>query len=388
MKQKKTLIHQVRLPGSDLHATDGWLLIESGRIEALGNGKVPDEISSQAEAVVNGNGSLVLPGFIDIHTHGAVGVDLMEADVDGLRRVSQFFARHGVTGFLATSWSASVQSIDQMITNVKAVMGRESGASILGIHLEGPFINPVRAGAQSPREIRPARREEVLPYLDSGLIKVVTLAPEVVENQWLISACNDRGICVSAGHSDASYEETQLAIELGLQSVTHTYNGMRAFNHREPGVVGAALEIDDLTCEVIADGVHVHPAAIRLLMRMKPPQKVILVTDSISGTGNEPGIVEIQGMKVRVTDCDARLLDGTLAGSVLTMDKALSNLMGFLGKPAENLYPYTSQNAARLLGLEDRKGEVKAGMDADLVLLDSLMTVQMTIVNGEVVYQL
>lgn len=383
----KTLIKSARIIGVDQSLTDGWLSVYNGHIEAMGSGDVPGEIEAQAGLVHDAGGSLLLPGFIDLHTHGAVGVNLMDADVEGIQRVSQFFASRGVTGFLATSWSASRPSIEQMFGSVREVMGSESGASLLGIHLEGPFINPVRAGAQSPREIRPARREEVLPYLDSGLVKVVTLAPEIEENQWLISACRERSICVSVGHSDATYEEMQTAVQLGLRHVAHTFNGMRAFNQREPGVVGAALEMDDLSCEVIADGVHVHPAAIRLLLRAKSPDKVILVTDSIAGTGIPPGIVEFQGRKIWFSEHEARLMDGTLAGSVLTMDQALRNLMEIKGRPVHDLYPYTSTNAARVLGMTDRKGGICPGMDADLVLLDESIQVKMTLVSGKIVYQ-
>ncbi len=386
MEQKKLLISGARIVGSAQVLNDGWLFVHRGRIDAIGEGEAPADIREQADVVVSADRSLLLPGFIDLHTHGALGVDFMSASAADIQRVTIFFAAHGVTGFLATTWSASALSIEQTLTNVKAVMGNEEGAALLGIHLEGPYINPVRAGAQSPREIRAATKEEALPYLDSGLVKIVTLAPEIKENSWLFRACEDRNICVSVGHSDATYAEVQHAVDLGLRYVTHTFNGMRAFNQREPGVVGAALEIDELCCEVIADQVHVHPAAIRMLLRSKPANQVVLVTDSIAGTGYPPGIVEIQGRKIRFTERDARLPDGTLAGSVLTMDQALRNLVEITGKPVEELYAYSSQNAARVLGLEKRKGTIRQGMDADLVLLDDHLNVKMTIIDGKIVH--
>ncbi len=386
MELKKLLISGARIVGSAQVLNDGWLFVHRGRIEAIGEGEAPADIREQADVVVSADRSLLLPGFIDLHTHGALGVDFMSASAADIQRVTKFFAAHGVTGFLATTWSASALSIEQTLTNVKAVMGNEEGAALLGIHLEGPYINPVRAGAQSPREIRAATKEEALPYLDSGLVKIVTLAPEIKENSWLFRACEDRNICVSVGHSDATYAEVQHAVDLGLRYVTHTFNGMRAFNQREPGVVGAALEIDELCCEVIADQVHVHPAAIRMLLRSKPANQVVLVTDSIAGTGYPPGIVEIQGRKIRFTERDARLPDGTLAGSVLTMDQALRNLVEITGKPVEELYAYSSQNAARVLGLEKRKGTIRQGMDADLVLLDDHLNVKMTIIDGKIVH--
>lgn len=387
MAQKNILISNARIAGSAQLLTDGWLLVDSGRISAIGEGKAPADLKQRVDIIVNADGLLLLPGFIDLHTHGALGVDFMSASEAELQRVSEFFAAHGVTGFLATTWSASADSIDRTIANVRAVMGRENGAVLLGIHLEGPYINPSRAGAQSPREIRAATREEALPYLDSGLVRVITIAPEIKENHWLFKACKERNIRISVGHSDATYAEIRRAVEQGLSQVTHTFNGMRAFNQREPGVVGAALEMDELCCEVIVDKVHVHPAAIRLLLRSKPAHQVVLVTDSIAGTGFPPGVVEIQGRKIRFTEHDARLSDGTLAGSVLTMDQALRNLAEIMDKPVEELYAYSSQNAARVLGLENRKGAIREGMDADLVLLDDHLSVKMTIVNGKTVYQ-
>lgn len=385
--ENRFLISNARIASAEGLLDPGWLLIQSGRILALGEGTVPKAVMTSVEMIEPLSNTLVLPGFIDLHTHGAAGVNLMDADRDGFQAVSRFFASCGVSGFLATSWSASAQSIEQMLTRLKAYMGSESGAALLGVHLEGPFINPVRAGAQSPRDIRPARREEVLPYLDTGLVKVVTLAPEIEENHWLMQACAERGICISVGHSEATYEEMRQAVQDGVRHVSHTFNGMRAFNHRQPGVLGAALEIDELSCEVIADGVHVHTAAIRLLLRAKPAHQVMLVTDSIAGTGTPPGVTEIQGRKVHFTEREARLSDGTLAGSVLTMDQALRNLVEITGRPAEELHAYASSNAARVLGLAERKGSIAAGMDADLVLLDASGQVEMTIVNGKIVYQ-
>ena len=387
MPQKNILISNARIAGSAKMLIDGWLLIDSGRIGAIGEGRAPANLNQHADVVINADGLYLLPGFIDLHTHGALGVDFMSAREAELQQVSEFFAAHGVTGFLATTWSASADSINQTIANIGAVMGRENGAALLGIHLEGPYINPARAGAQNPREIRAATQGEALSYLDSGLVRVITIAPEIKENHWLIEACKERNIRVSVGHSDATYAEVRSAVELGLTQVTHTFNGMRAFNQREPGVVGAALELDELCCEVIVDKVHVHPAVIRLLLRSKPERQVVLVTDSIAGTGLPPGVVEIQGRKICFTEYDARLPDRTLAGSVLTMDQAMRNLAEIMAKPVEALYAYASHNAARALGLESRKGSIREGMDADLVLLDDLLTVKMTIINGKIVYQ-
>jgi N-acetylglucosamine-6-phosphate deacetylase len=387
MKPESILFSHVNLVGTEKPSADGWLLVKRNQITNFGIGEPPQEIQGSSDKTINGNNSRLLPGYIDIHTHGAVGVDFVGADEDGLQKVSQFFASHGVTSFLVTTWAASETEIRRTIEAVKSVIGKENGASIVGIHLEGPFINPTRAGAQSPKDIRPAERSEVAAYFDSGLIRVVTLAPEVPENQWLITECASRGITTSAGHTDATYAEMQTAAMLGIRQMTHTFNGMRGFTHREPGAVGAAMEIRELSCELIADKIHVHPAAIRLLVNVKGLEKVILVTDSISGTGMPDGEFYIQGQRVRYSNNEARLKNGTLAGSMLTMDQALINLVGVTGRSIEDCWVCSSKNPARSIGLANRKGDIRLGMDADLILLASNLQPILTMVQGRIVYE-
>ncbi len=387
MKENRILFTDASVIAPEGVLTRGWLLTKGRTIAEHGEGAPPQGIRTIANQEFHLEGHYLLPGFIDLHTHGAAGVDLMTANVEDFQLASNFYASHGVTGFLATTWSASADVIRQTLQTAQEVMGREDGAALLGIHLEGPFINPVRAGAQSPQHIRPARPEEVLPYLDSGLVKLVSLAPEIEQNQWLIQACMERGIVVSAGHSDATYADMRKAVSAGVRHITHCFNGMRAFNQREPGVVGAALELDDFSCEVIADKVHVHPAALRLLLRLKPRDKVVLVTDSIAGTGMPEGIINIQGRKFRFTENEVRLLDGTLAGSVLTMDAALRNLIEISAKPLEETFACASTNPARVIGIDGQTGSINTGLDADLVLLNDDLQVQMTVVRGEIVYE-
>jgi len=387
MKQYPILFTDARVVTSEGVLTGGWLLTDGRAISEYGNGEPPQHIQADVDHEIKVNGQYLLPGFIDLHTHGAIGVDLMSATVEDFQRVTIFFASHGVSRFLATTWSASAEAIAHTLQMAQQVMGHEEGAALLGVHLEGPFINPVRAGAQSPQHIRSAKPDEVLPYLDSGLVKLVSLAPEVEENQWLIRACVERGITVSAGHSDATYTDMQVAVSTGVRHVTHCFNGMRGFTQREPGVVGAALEMDELSCEVIADKVHVHPAAMRLLLRAKPQSKVVLVTDSIAGTGLPDGIISHQGRRIRFTWNEARLQDGTLAGSVLTMDAALRNLIEVSAQPLEQVYMCASGNPANVIGVDRYTGSISAGMDADLVLLDEDLQVLMTIVRGEIVYE-
>lgn len=363
---------------------EGDLLAHDGQIAAVGAAGAPE--SAQ---VVEAEGGWLLPGFIDIHAHGGVGREAMDADPEGLRAIAQFYAAHGVTSFLPTTWTAPHEDIMAALENIARVQREGTGgAAILGAHVEGPYLNPVRCGAQDSRQIRRAERGEALPILDTGLIRLMALAPEYPENHWLIEECVQRGIVVSAAHTAATYADMQVAVALGLTQTTHTYNAMTGLHHREPGTLGAALTIDAITCELIADNVHVHPAAMNLLYRAKGPDKVILITDAVRGAGLAEGTSYDQdGRPVVVRDGAAYLPGDTLAGSTLTMERALKNFIAAANAPLEIVWPATSRNAARQLGLADRKGALAPGMDADLVLLDDALNVRLTVVGGEVVFQ-
>lgn len=363
---------------------EGDLLAHEGRIAALGAIAAPE-----GAQIIDARDSWLLPGFIDVHAHGGVGREAMDADPEGLREIARFYAAHGVTSFLPTTWTAPHEDIMAALENI-ALVQREGtgGAAILGAHVEGPYLNPVRCGAQDSRQIRRAVRDEALPILDTGLIRLMALAPEYAENHWLIEECVDRGIVVSAAHTAATYADMQAAVALGLTQTTHTYNAMTGLHHREPGTLGAALTIDAITCELIADNVHVHPAAMNLLYRAKGPDKVILITDAVRGAGLAEGArYDQDGRPVIVRDGAAYLPGDTLAGSTLTMDRALKNFIAAANAPLDIVWPATSRNAARQLGLADRKGALAPGMDADLVLLDDDLNVRLTVTGGEVVFQ-
>lgn len=355
-----------------------------GKIVFIGKeppqGFVPDEI-------LDGRSFAALPGYIDLHTHGALGHEMIGIDADGLQEISQFYASHGVTGFLATPWTAPREEIYKAIEVTKAVMGREKGAKILGIHLEGPFLNVAVCGAQDKALIRTADHEEAMEYLNSGLVKLIALAPEFPENQWLIEECAKRGITIAAGHTNATYAEIKQSVGLGVRQVTHCFNAMRPLNHREPGVVGAAFDLEKIKCELIADNIHINPVVMRILYKIKGPEGVILITDSISATGMPDGNYTFEGMPVTVKDGAVRLADGTLAGSTLTMDRAFANFVAATGAPIAELVPCSSYNAAKNIGLGDNKGKLAPGYDADLILVDQNLHVKLTMVEGSVVYK-
>lgn len=382
----QTLFQNVRLIGADEPAETGWLLVQGHRIQGIGTGEPTFPELPGGLEVIDCTGLTLLPGFIDLHTHGALGFDFVFAREHEIQEISRFYAAHGVTSFLATTYAADQDEITPALARIGACVGTEPGARILGVHLEGPWLNPRNAGAQALDRIRTASRTEALPYLDTGLVKLVTLAPEIPENQWLIAECVTRRITVAAGHSSATYEEALLALGSGVNQVTHCFNAMRPLHHREPGLVGAALSQPNYKCELIADNIHVHPAVMKLMLRDKSPEGIILVTDSIAAAGMPDGVYSLEGQPVTCRDGSARLADGTLAGSVLTMDIATANFIQATEEPLEVLWPCTSRNAARAIHLDQCKGSLAPGMDADIVLLDSNLQVKLTMVEGKIVF--
>jgi N-acetylglucosamine-6-phosphate deacetylase len=364
----------------------GWLAVEGRRIAAMGQGRPPERRLAGAD-VLDAGGLVVLPGFVDLHAHGAVGADVMDADPDGLRRMARFYARHGVTAWLPTTMTASARDLERALEAVAEVIGPvERGATVLGAHLEGPYLSKARRGAQDPAQIRVARREEATRLLDSGIVRLLAVAPEVEGNRWLLAEAAARGVTVSAGHTDATYDQALQAVAEGVRHVTHAFNAMRPLGHREPGMLGAALTVGELACELVADNIHVHPAAMRLLYAAKGADGVMLVTDAVRATGLPDGSYQVGDQPAIHMDGAIRLADGTLAGSVLTMDRALHNLQAATGRPLAELWPATSRNAARAIGVDGAKGSLEAGKDADLVLLDPELRVVATVAEGALVH--
>jgi N-acetylglucosamine-6-phosphate deacetylase len=365
----------------------GWLTTDGSKIADLGPGDPPEAALDHTRFA--GHGGLLLPGFIDVHTHGAVGHEVMDGSAEGLREITRFLATRGVTSFLATTWTSSHERTLAALDAARSAIGEDrhaDAASLIGVHLEGPYLNTVRAGAQDPEHIRPADPAEAAAYLDSGVVRLMTLAPEIPANEWLLEELVARGITASAGHTDATFEQMQRAVERGLRHVTHTFNAMRPFHHRDPGTVGAALLIDELRCELIADGLHVDPVAMRLLANVRGPEAVILVSDAVRPTGLGDGEYRLDHRVVRVSDGAVRLPDGGFAGSILTLDRALRNLAAATGREAAELWPASSGAAAVSAGVEETKGRIAPGFDADLVLLDQDLEVRMTVVEGTVAY--
>jgi len=382
------LIHNARLYSPLGEFNPGWLLAVGGTIRGLGAGSAPVGEASQASEQIDAGGRALLPGFIDLHVHGAVGQDVMDADPQGLQAMARFYVRHGVTAFLPTTWSAGCQEILAALGAIGQVVGHvQGGATILGAHLEGPYLNPAKCGAQDARHIRRADRQEAVEFLESGLVRLLALAPEFDENLWLVEECARRGICVAIGHTVADYAAVQAAVRRGARQVTHCYNAMIGLDHRQPGTVGAAMAFPELCCELIADNIHVHPLAQKILLDVKGLEGVVLVTDAIRGAGLPEGVYALEDRRVIIRDGAVRLPDGTLAGSILTMELALKNIQAATGRSLAELWPLASRNAARQIGISASKGSLEVGKNADLVLLDEDFNVHLTVVEGEVVYR-
>ena len=384
----RLLITNAHVFGPDEDWSPGWLMSEGRHIHLMGPGQPPDFPASTISQHIDAGGLSLLPGFIDLHVHGALGHELMDASPDGLRAMAQFYARHGVTAFLPTTWTAPREATLNALRTVADLQGPvEGGATIVGAHLEGPYLNPSKCGAQDPQFIRRAEQREALEFLATGVVRLLALAPEFPENLWLIEECVRRGIAVSAAHTAATYDEIREAARRGLRQATHSYNAMTGLGHREPGTVGAILSLPQIRCELIADNIHVHPAAMRVLVQAKRPERVILITDAIRGAGMPEGDYPIGDRIVQIRDGAARLPDGTLAGSVLTMERALQNILRAADVSLRAAWPMTSLNAARAIGLSASKGSLEVGKDADVVLLDSVMEVCLTVAEGRIVYQ-
>lgn len=338
------------------------------------------------DVAADASADLVVPGLLDVHTHGAEGVQVIDGPTADLERLAIFYAEHGVTGFLATVGGSRQRLLDG-VTAVRAYLDGSSraGARCLGIHLEGPFISPMAPGAFPPETVLAPDQQlfEKLLAAAGGHLRLVTIAPEAPGAVAVIDLALLHGVTCSIGHSVATADQVTRAVDAGARSVTHLFNAMAPFHHREPGLVGTALTDDRLVCEVVADGVHVHPAAVRLAVRAKGVAGIALVTDSIAATGLPDGHYELEDQLVTVTEGAARLADGTLAGSVLTLDRAVENLATWAGIPWIDAVRAATEVPAALIGMAAERGTISVGRAADLAAFDADHHLQWTMVGGE-----
>ncbi|WP_106768566.1 N-acetylglucosamine-6-phosphate deacetylase [Paenibacillus faecalis] len=369
---------------------NGVLAIRGEHIVFAGEASaMPSDLDqSEAEIIRDQSDHYIIPGFIDIHVHGGNGEDFMDSDQKVLDTITSYHCSQGTTAMLATTMTAPKKAIDSVLKEVHEYRQQKMPYTRLeGVHLEGPFISPKWPGAQNPEHIVPASIEWLEEWEKSypGLVKQVTLAPEREGALEAIAWLKEHGITAALGHTDASYDEVLNAIDAGLSHGVHTFNAMTGLHHRNPGTVGAMLSDDRLSAEIIADGIHVHPAGIRILERMKQNEKLILITDAMSATGMPDGEYTLGDLPVIVKDGVAKLKGerDSLAGSTLTMIKGFQFLIREIGVSMERASEIASLNPAKRLGISHRTGLLKKGYQADVLLLNSDLDIDGVWVQGD-----
>ncbi|WP_346726706.1 N-acetylglucosamine-6-phosphate deacetylase [Bacillus suaedaesalsae] len=391
MYSKPVILRNVYIYAEDRDFEDGYIILNNGIIQEIG-----EMVSLKEEDILDFEDILVppkcklLPGMIDIHIHGVAGADTMDASFEAIHTMATSLPKEGTTSFLTTTITQSPAAIENALKNISSYIENQDDrkAEVLGVHLEGPFISAKRAGAQPIEYIQNPNLHTFQNWqrLSNNNIKLVTLAPEIngaIEfTQYLVN----HGVIVSLGHSDANYEEVNKAIQAGASHVTHLFNAMSGIHHREPGLTGSALLQDALFIEIIADGKHVHPEMIRLAYMNKTKDKIILITDSIRAKGLKPGLFDLGGQTVAVDETKATLQDGTLAGSILSMEKAVQNFQKYTDCSIRDIIQMTSTNPAKQLNIYNRKGSIAKGKDADVIVMNQNLEVLMTFCRGHLAY--
>ncbi|WP_343101793.1 N-acetylglucosamine-6-phosphate deacetylase [Romboutsia sp. MSSM.1001216sp_RTP31141st1_G3_RTP31141_220114] len=370
---------------------NGKIVLENQIVEnkvLVFNEKIIDIVNEAPKdcEIIDANGNYVCPGLIDIHIHGNMGKDTMDGTDDAICTIAKSIARHGVSSFLPTTMTMDEKSITDALDTIKKYMDKDTkGAQVIGTHLEGPFINKDYKGAQNEKFIVAPTYEFIDKYKD--VIKIITYAPEKdVDMEFTKKIKANTDIVLSIGHSKATYDEAKEAINMGASNITHTFNGMSGLNHRNPGVVGAALTTNAY-CEVIADEIHIVKDLFQFILNNKSEDKVILITDSIEAGGLEDGEYSLGGQKVIVKNNQARLESGSLAGSVMPLNKMVYNFMNNTNLDMKKVIKLASINPAKSIGIDNKKGSIEIGKDADIAIFDENINCHMTINCGKIIYK-
>jgi len=384
---KITAIIHASIIRPNREAFKGSILIKGGKILEI----LPDQFPVLSKVIrkINARGMYVAPGFIDLHVHGAGGYHFLDKPYRNLNQIVKTLYRYGTTSLLPTLSAAAFRDIIEYIRFIKGYLKRSRiKSSILGLNLEGPFLSIGKRGAQPLRALRLPNNKIVKEFMTEaeGLIKVMTLAPELQNGLSLIKLLKENNIIPAIGHTRADYEITRHALDEGLSYATHFFNSYPPLHHRAPGALAALLEDDMVTLEMISDGVHVSPVLIRLLFKLTSFDKIVLVTDGTAALGKKIKSFSMGGRKVSVKEGMACLSDGTLVGSILSINQALVKLIEFTGFPIHRAISLATLHPARVLGVSERKGDIKEGMDADLVIFDKDLNIKKTIVAGSTVY--
>ncbi len=374
------ILKNAEVMNKDFELIKANIEIENGKIIAVGRG-----LNTSGEAI-DLDGALVVPGFVDIHTHGCASFDTCDATREAVSKIAANLVTHGVTSFCPTSMTVSTEEIEATLMNIKSCMEKPSkGATIRGINMEGPYISINRKGAQNAEFVKNPSWDEFkrLFELSGEAIKIVDIAPECKGADEFIE--NASKICtVSIAHTDSNYEQARDSFKKGITHATHLFNAMPGFSHREPGTVGAVFDDDSVMAELICDGFHVSPAALRIAFRILGEDRTIIVSDSMRAAGLPDGIYELGGQPVNVANGQARLSDGTIAGSTTNMLEEVKNLVGF-GLPLRQVIKSATINPAKAIGEADKIGSIEVGKDADLLILDKNLELKTVILQGEII---
>lgn len=379
-------LHDAHLIDTTTDIVRGAITVDGTHIQAI---ESPEYSPNQQDSIIDVTDMIVMPGFIDVHTHGGGGYNLHTTDADEIRGYARWVPETGVTSFLIAIVGVPGSIPEQQLrAAVEVLNDRVIGAEPLGIHLEGPYISVARRGAHQPSWLRmPDENEtEQLLALTDGHLRLLTLAPELPGASAMIRRFVDAGITVSMGHTDVTYEQAQEAIQLGITHATHCFNAMRPLLHRSPGPLAAIAQAEQVRGELIADGVHVHPAAMDALIKLLGAERTIVITDALAAAGVPNADFDFAGQPARVIRGAARLSDGTITGSVLTMDQALRNVLQMTEASLQQAIGMLTLNPAHAAQVSHRKGRLQVGYDADLLIFNHSLALQATICRGAVAF--
>ncbi|MEJ8766683.1 N-acetylglucosamine-6-phosphate deacetylase [Oceanobacillus sp. HCA-5259] len=386
---KSILIKNAKIYLEDKVIPNGGIYIENEQIQSLLEGDSFTQTLPEDAHIIDATGLNAIPGFIDGHIHGANGADTMDATEEALDKIASILPMEGTTSFLATTITQSPDNISKALENAARYLNKPGQAEMVGVHLEGPFVEKSRAGAQ-PKEyiVKPDLEQFKKWQAQSGSnIKTITMAPEHDEEGLFIKHLAQSGVNVSAGHTDVGFTGIKTAVSQGVSQLTHLCNAMNGIHHRDIGAVGAAFQLEDLRAELIADGIHVVPEMLQLIYNKMGSERIILITDAMRAKGLPDGDYELGGQPVKVKNDRAVLEDGTLAGSILKMHDGAKQMLQLEGVKLRNIVEMASVNPAKQIGIYDQKGSITLGKDADILLVDDDLNIKYTICCGALAYQ-